>query len=57
MFCGSYQKRLTDTDEAVTKWAWSGLPDMFGVKIEGDGWPGAPAEVRRETVVFEFQYT
>ena len=57
MFCGSYQKRLTDTDEAVTKWAWSGLPDMFGVKIEGDGWPGAPAEVRRETVVFGFQYT
>ncbi|KAM5531294.1 hypothetical protein V8D89_015049 [Ganoderma adspersum] len=52
MFCGSCWKSLTNTDEVETKWAWSGLPGMFGVKIDEDGWPGAPAEVRRETVVF-----
>ncbi|PIL33281.1 hypothetical protein GSI_04731 [Ganoderma sinense ZZ0214-1] len=53
LFCAGCRKALVDVDEAEMKWVWSELPGIFGVKIEGDGWPRGPAEVRREIVPIE----
>ncbi|PIL33285.1 hypothetical protein GSI_04735 [Ganoderma sinense ZZ0214-1] len=55
MFCAGCRKALVDADEAETRWVWSSLPGIFGVRIgrDGGGWPSAPGEVRREIVAIE----